>query len=175
MKSLLEKRWAEGRVWRIAPSPVHGVGLFAEATLEAGEGLLEYRGRRVRLDERSGLPPEGVRLETLAELAEGVGVDGGVADNPAAAINHSCRPNCELHREGKILRVYSIARVVAGEELTLNYGFTAREALVRRCNCGEPECCGYQVGEPWRPALFRLLARRRKSGLLHKKGIDEGE
>lgn len=167
------KKPAEGVRYHVMPSPIEGVGLFAGVWMEAGEALVDYLGRVVPLD-AFGRAPEGVRVETLAELADGVGLDGGVSDNPAAAINHSCRPNCELRREKGTLVIYTARTVAPGEELTLNYGYTAREALGRRCCCGERECCGYQVGEPWRPALFRLLARRRKSRSLLKKGIDGG-
>jgi len=72
---------------------------------------------------------------------------------PFRFVNHSCEPNCEfdwfdLVPEGgsqAVRRVYLIAlrEIKPGEELTIDYNWSAEGAIV--CRCGAPTCRGWIV------------------------------
>ena len=77
-------------------------------------------------------------------------IDATVNGCRARYINHSCDPNCfavvtlpEFSQNGRGRRVfiYSKRRILAGEELTYDYCFSADEKCVR-CFCGQSACRG---------------------------------
>lgn len=152
---------------REGPSGISGMGLFASHGFSSKQRLLEYRGVKVHrdaLEDRSE-----INRETLAILDDDCVLDGGGADNLARRINHSCAPNSEMRLEEGHLWVYALRRIEPGEEITLHYGFSAREAVNWRCHCGSPCCCGFPVGEPWKGELLREKARRRRARALSSR------
>lgn len=72
---------------------------------------------------------------------------------PFRYVNHSCEPNCEfdffdLHEAGQTetqRRVFLIAlrEIKPGEELTIDYGWSAASAIP--CRCHAPSCRGWIV------------------------------
>lgn len=110
----------------IAPSPIHGLGLFARRALAAGEVLGVLDGQRVDWasfeaalqrgvwDDPAGADPfvEWNALSTEVLLARPLRTKYGF-------INHSRAPNAELAHDP--LRVVALRAIAAGEELTLDY------------------------------------------------------
>jgi hypothetical protein len=71
-------------------------------------------------------------------------------DAPFRYLNHSCDPNCELvqwedEESREVLRLCLHARreVRPGDELTIDYAWSADAAIP--CKCGSPECRGWIV------------------------------
>ena len=97
-----------GRVY-VAPSPIHGLGLFAACTVHPGELIGEYDGPRVEQD--------GPYVLWIEEEAGGkwIGYDGR---NEMRYMNHSDRPNAEM--DG--LYCYALREIPRDSEITIDYG-----------------------------------------------------
>jgi SET domain-containing protein len=55
------------------------------------------------------------------DLPDGTTLDGRLAFNPVRFLNHRCEPNCSAYYAHGHLRIYAIADIAPGEELTLDY------------------------------------------------------
>ena len=149
------KRAAQARPKRayvVRNSPIHGRGVFAARTIAKGADIIEYRGRRISVDEADNLPdsdPDNPFHTFLFELNDGRVIDAGVRGNAARWINHSCQPNCVPY-EDDAGRVFSEAKrtIRAGEERSYDYRLnvpgrrTARLLANYACRCGAPRCRG---------------------------------
>lgn len=126
-------------------SGLHGRGLFAARDLEAGERLIEYKGRRYAKGEIPDLGDDGITR--FLRLSDGSGIDG---TGWAALANHSCEPNCELvEEEGSDpprAWLYALRPVKKGEELVWDYRLdvaSRQEAFTDwACICGAKTCRG---------------------------------
>ena len=99
---------ADGRVY-VAPSPIHGLGLFAARTLQAGQLIGVYDGPRVEHD-----GPHVLWVEDEPG-GEWTGYDGR---NDMRYMNHSGEPNAEM--DG--LHCYALREIPPGAEITIDYG-----------------------------------------------------
>jgi len=135
------------------PSPIHGLGGFAQSNLAKGTPVLEYVGERITSVEsiercRRGNP-------YIFRLSEESHLDGNVEWNPARFLNHSCSPNCEARLiDGRVWLV-ALRDIRAGEELTFDYGYDLEDFRNHPCHCGSPECAGYIVAEELRSSVPR--------------------
>lgn len=83
--------------------------------------------------------------------------------SPFRYVNHSCEPNCalicfvgwdeETATERRRLCLRSLAAIDPGEQLTIDYAWSADSALP--CECGTPTCRGWIVA---RDQLADLIA-----------------
>lgn len=143
---------AARRPWVVRNSAIHGRGVFAARTIRKGAEIIEYRGRRISMDEADNLPdsdPDNPFHTFLFELNDGRVIDAGVRGNSARWINHSCQPNCVPY-EDDAGRVFIEAKrtIRAGEELAYDYKLnvpgrpSARLFANYACRCGAPRCRG---------------------------------
>ncbi len=126
-------------------SLIHGQGAFAAGDIPAAARIVEYVGERITKEE--SLRRCEHDNSYIFSLDQAYDLDGNVEWNPARFINHSCAPNCEAElNEG---RIWIIARrlILAGEELTFNYGYDLVDYREHPCRCGAPHCVGYMVAE----------------------------
>lgn len=115
----------------LAPSQIHGIGLFAERRVAKGENVFLFDGRIdriVRADNYAGLPVEGRRfVDTYCSS-----ISGGCfclnGDN-ARFINHACPGNLHFEGAGELLEYRGAAarEIAANEELTADYGSICSE------------------------------------------------
>ncbi|MCZ6507071.1 MAG: SET domain-containing protein [Acidobacteria bacterium] len=92
---------------RVAPSEIHGRGVFLRRDIDAGTFLGTYGGRTVRHDGKYVLwVEEAHRIVGRAGLA------------PLKYLNHADAPN--TYFDG--FDLYALRAVKAGEELTFDYG-----------------------------------------------------
>jgi SET domain-containing protein len=169
----------------IRDSLLHGCGVFARQLIPAGTRLLEYTGERItKLEADRRCEAGNVYIIGLDETWD---IDGAVGENPARFINHSCEPNCEAVIEEEVtlqlgaeepklpgdlsckgltsrshIWVDTIRDLVAGEEVTFNYGYDLADYLTHPCRCGQPTCVGYIVAAEFFPQLRRKSRKRRK-------------
>src|SRR5437588_9656966 len=114
----------------IAPSRIHGLGLFAGEDIEWGCRLIEYQGQLLSKKEvtRRQKFYDSVGFTCLMQFGDGQGIDGIMGGNESRFINHSLKPNVGAFREDKWRIVfYSLEDIAKGEELTFNYGFDPRQ------------------------------------------------
>ena len=147
------------RAYSVRHSSIHGRGVFATRTIRKGADIVEYRGRRISMDEADDLPdsdPDNPFHTFLFELNDGRVIDAGVRGNAARWINHSCQPNCQPYEddEGRVF-IEAKRTIYAGEELAYDYKLnvpgrrTARLLADYACRCGAPRCRGTML-EPRR-------------------------
>jgi len=103
---------------RIAPSPIHGYGLFSRGQIPAGRLLAELDGQKVPwslqrdfelCEEWNALSPDWLLVRPYK--------------TKYGFINHSRQPNArlELQPSGDRLRLYAATSIAEGEEITLDY------------------------------------------------------
>jgi uncharacterized protein len=132
----IDQRYARFRL-RVATSPIHRWGVYAEQSIPAGRKVIEYTGVRIDRAEYER------RDETtyVFELDQEWLVDGGVNGSGAELINHSCEPNLITRiLKGHIL-YFSQRRIQKGEELTIDYNYDDTDELMT-CGCGAEKCRG---------------------------------
>ena len=139
--------WIDPRL-EVRPSAIDGWGLFARATIAAGDPVVMWGG-------------EVVRVWRKGSVAVG---EGRYLTGPGDAsdrMNHSCDPTVWMLDE-----VTLVARraLTAGEETTADYVlWEADQAWVARwhCRCGASVCRGVVTGRDWRlPVLQARYAGR---------------
>lgn len=151
-------------------SAIHGRGVFARRAIPDGTRIIEYTGERItkpeaarrelqRLERQRRGGDDSVYIFVLNRRHD---LDGRKGRSVARFINHSCSPNCrsELTRG----RVWIVARraIVAGEELTFDYGFSVKEWRLHPCRCGAKRCAGFIVAKDQRWRLRRIPRAERK-------------
>ena len=67
-------------------------------------------------------------------------IDGSPRANTARYINHSCRPNARAYRTGVRIWIWSIRDIVAGEEITYDYGKKYFEDFIAPVGCKCEKC-----------------------------------
>lgn len=92
----------------VRPSPVHGLGLFAQVSIPSDSYIGDYDGPIVEDDGRYVLWVE-------EDDGEWTGIDGR---NALRYMNHSATPNAELHGA----ELYALSDIERGREITIHYG-----------------------------------------------------
>ena len=98
----------------IAPSQIHGRGVFAYEDIEEGHWQYVYG------DVRSILPGDPIERYGL-EWDEGKTF---IPFAPWCCVNHSHEPNCEITQEDEypMLYITALRDIEPNEELTIDYG-----------------------------------------------------
>jgi uncharacterized protein len=125
---------------RVAPSRIAGQGLFAAQDITKGTRIMQYIGEKISSRERAMRLAAGNAY--IFHLTYRYAIDGQTLENTARYINHSCDPNCEVEKTSDTIWIIALREIPAGEELTYNYGYDARDYQENPCNCGAPNCCG---------------------------------
>lgn len=109
-----------------------GLGLFATKDIPKGVCLIEYFGRVISKDEHYTS-----KSKYLFEINSKITIDGSLRENIARYINHSCKPNSEIEiKKGKVF-VFSKKKILAGEEISYDYGkdYFGAHIKPRGCKC----------------------------------------
>ena len=125
---------------RLAYSPIHRWGIYAEESIPKGRKVIEYTGEKISRKETKRRYAE--RAENyLFTLNAYWTVDGGVGGSGAQFINHSCDPNCYARIVNDHILYMSKRKIEPGEELTIDYRFDKDVDRVI-CQCAAPVCRG---------------------------------
>jgi hypothetical protein len=112
-----------------------GLGLFAVDFFKKGEFVIEYIGERLvgrKADDRYN--------KYLFEVNSKLTIDGSVRDNVARYINHSCRPNCEVRIYAQRVRIWTIKRIIPGEQFSYDYGKEYFDEYIKPVGCKCASC-----------------------------------
>jgi SET domain-containing protein len=123
------------RRYATAPSPIHGLGVFARQPFAPGDliGVLpgirtpRYRPRRGRI----------FAVELDAGYLVPRALPGGLW-----LLNHSCQPNAELARLPRSARLIALRAIAPGDEITCDYRPSLHEGQLP-CACGTKRCSGF--------------------------------
>jgi len=131
------------------PSPVHGVGLFARASILRDEVVAVKGGYILTKAEWDVLEPEvgpaaEVHISTELVIAPRTPAE---YEGSMMHLNHSCDPN--LGVEGQIVFV-AFRDIAAGEELVLDYAMMDDHGDTMTCLCRSLRCRGEIAGKDWR-------------------------
>jgi SET domain-containing protein len=124
---------------RVERSKIHRWGVYAGEDIPANRKVIEYTGERISRREtkvRAARP-----LNYIFTLDSYWSLDGSVGGSGAEYINHSCEPNIESRMLRGHIIYFSKRPIKKGEELTVDYHFSADEELVK-CRCGAQNCRG---------------------------------
>ena len=135
----LDERYCEYRL-RVAPSPVHGWGVFAQEAIPSGLQVIEYTGEWVRQLEWRRYVDRPILY--LFEYDDEWMVDGGAGGSGAEHINHSCDPNLVIRKLERHLLLFSIRAIAVNEELSLDYRISP-DTKHMICHCGSSLCRGF--------------------------------
>lgn len=112
-----------------------GLGLFATKVIPKGTRIIEYTGPRV---------PNAVVETSSGKYFFGLNkkwsVDGSSRDNVARYINHSCRPNAEAIITRNRIWIWSIKKILPGEEISYDYGKEYFEGIIEDLGCKCEQC-----------------------------------
>lgn len=158
--------------WVLAgDSPIHGKGLYARCDIPDGTRVIEYVGEKItkaeaerREQRRRAAQQRGAEAGvSIFQLNGRYDLDGRVPGNVARLMNHSCQPNCRADNIRG--RIWLVARrdILAGEELSFDYGYALEHWALHPCRCGKPRCAGYIVGAAQRWRLRRKLRDQRRT------------
>lgn len=145
-KRITKKQWRDVIV---VDAGLKGRGLVANADIKSGHFIIEYTGvaiqksyldsmfRRYRME----------RMLYIMALDNDVYIDARKKGSIARYVNHSCEPNCAVHR----WKVRGISRacifatkdIKAGTELSFDYKWKRKRGRApTKCYCGSIKCRG---------------------------------
>jgi SET domain-containing protein len=128
--------------------------VFALTNVPSGELLVEYKGEVSEVtswrvaSQRYQRNRVGDGHTFFFGLDDGHVIDGTIGGNSARWLNHCCEPNCEAEQEGSRVFIRTLADIMAGEELFIDYLLDVkgrRTAAVKKlhaCRCGALHCRG---------------------------------
>lgn len=134
-----------------------GYGLVAKETIARGSFVIEYVGEVINMDEFKRRIKEIQERKIInyyfLTVDPDMTIDAGTKGNVSRFINHSCEPNCETQKwiigNTRVIGLFAIKDIHAGEELTFNYNLESLGNKKRVCLCGAAKCSGF-IGEKYR-------------------------
>jgi len=140
-----------GRRIQTRRSGVHGKGVFAVTDFAHGETIIEYVGEIISWKEalrRHPHDPKDPNHTFYFHIDETHVIDAKYGGNSSRWINHSCKPNCEPDEiDGRVF-IKARRNILAGEELSYDYGLVIDAPLTDKlkaeypCWCGAKKCRG---------------------------------
>lgn len=134
MKSRSPRRRRSTKPYRIGRSRT-GLGLFATDTIEKGEIIARYWGRRVPTK-----LADDIGTKYMFEVNSRWTVDGSTRRNVARYINHGCRPNAESDIIKGSIFIRATKRIHPGDEITYHYGKDYFETFIEPMGCKCQAC-----------------------------------
>lgn len=135
-------------------SPIQGRGLFALATISAGE-LVAVKGGAIMDAAAFALVQDDVspaEIQIEDDLFIAPRTKGEVEEN-ILCLNHSCDPNVGVRGQISFVAMQDVG---AGEELTIDYAMIDGDPSERMdCSCGADACRGVVTGDDWRLSELR--------------------
>ena len=145
-KRIQRKEWKKLSVF---DAGLKGRGLMVQEPVSKGEFIIEYVGVAVKRQYLDGLFAryKHERMLYIMALDGDVYLDARHRGGIARYINHSCEPNCVVHRwkVRGIIRacVFALRDIGEGEELSFDYQWDRKRGrAVTKCYCGSEKCRG---------------------------------
>jgi hypothetical protein len=144
MKTPPARSWLDPRV-EVRPSPIHGLGMFAQEPIREGEVVIRWGGTVMPLAALDELK-ERDRYDCAA-LSESTIIVFAL-DDPVIYGNHACDGALWLEDE---LTMTARRDIGVGEEITVDYAILSDDPeWEEACRCGSGLCRGVMRGDDWR-------------------------
>jgi SET domain-containing protein len=124
----------------VGPSAIDGYGAFAGEAIPARRKIGEIRGEPLTVKE-ARRRVKGQRRIMMVEVSARTAIDASRSTHALRFTNHSCHPNAILRIIQGRVELYALRDLVAGAEITIDYGETHHDGRLR-CRCGAPRCVG---------------------------------
>jgi SET domain-containing protein len=124
----------------VGPSAIDGYGAFAGEAIPARRKIGEIRGEPLTVKEARRRVKSQRRI-MMVEVSARTAIDASRSTHALRFTNHSCHPNAILRIIQGRVELYALRDLIAGEEITIDYGETHHEGRLR-CRCGAPGCVG---------------------------------
>mmetsp|Transcript_29350 Transcript_29350/g.60883 ORF Transcript_29350/g.60883 Transcript_29350/m.60883 type:complete len:2232 (+) Transcript_29350:358-7053(+) len=145
-KRIQRKEWKKLQVF---DAGLKGRGLMVLEVCKKADFICEYVGVAVKRKFLDGLFAryKHERMLYIMALDGDVYIDARHRGGIARYINHSCEPNCAVHRwkvRGSIRAgVFALREIRAGEELSFDYQWDRKRGrALTKCYCGSESCRG---------------------------------
>ncbi|MBS0447143.1 MAG: SET domain-containing protein [Proteobacteria bacterium] len=125
----------------VQPSLIDGQGAFAAEAIPARLKIGEIRGESISVADARIRATRHERV-MIVEISAKKAIDFHKSTDPMRYTNHSCRPNARLTIRAGRVEFYALRPIMAGEEITVNYGETHHDGKLA-CRCGTPGCIGW--------------------------------
>ena len=119
-KTILEKK----------ASPIHGQGIFTKNQIPIGETFYEIPMNIIHTEPKSN----------CTRIASRMFVDDEKVLN---WVNHSCAPNSKIEIRNQGTYLMAVRKILAGEEITVDYLVTEERNNLHQCNCKSEKCRNY--------------------------------
>lgn len=137
----------------VRPSQIEGLGIFAARDFQPGEPIANIAIVRE-------ITPDAPLREDLGERADYCAYPDGkivLIAPPERHVNHCCDPNAYERFDGATSCLVARRRIVADEEITIDYNINITDGTAWPCRCGAARCTGEVVGD-----FFRLPPERQR-------------
>lgn len=145
-KRIQRKQWKKLSVF---DAGLKGRGLMVQERCQPGDFIVEYVGVAVKKRHLDSLFSryKSERMLYIMALDGDVYIDARHRGGIARYINHSCEPNCVVHRwkVRGISRacVFALREIEEGEELSFDYQWERKRGrALTKCHCGSEKCRG---------------------------------
>src|SRR6266567_7656496 len=118
---------------RVGKSRIAGQGLFTLQNITKDTRVIPYVGERINKAQSAKRLAQGNAY--IFTFSDQYDIDGKVLGNAARYINHSCAPNCAVDMTRRNIWIVAIRDILAGEELTYNYGYGIERYGELHCTC----------------------------------------
>ena len=145
------------RLLWVGKSRIAGKGLFTAQAIKKGARILQYIGEKIAKAESEKRLAQGNAY--IFAFNDHWDIDGKVLRNKARYINHSCDPNCEVHKTSRTIWIVALRDLKAGEELAFNYGYELDDEMAQPCTCGAEHCCGYILAPQYQGVVKHKYAQ----------------
>lgn len=112
-----------------------GLGMFAQEDIPPQTRILEYIGTRI-----TNVAAAKADNRYIFQLNETHSLDGKGRTNAARYLNHSCQPNAVAYTTGNRIWIWSQQAIIAGEEITIDYGPEYFDAYIQSVACRCQAC-----------------------------------
>lgn len=147
----------------------NGFGIFAKKGIPKGEFIFVVSGRFISGDIDEDIDEKTRDNALRFDKKKYISPNGTIAD----FLNHSCRPNGYVSKEGRELCIRALRDVFRDEEIVIDYStITAADDIWEmKCNCGEKTC--RKIIRQFRLLPKAIREKYKKQGIVPKYIIEE--
>ena len=131
----------------VGKSRIAGQGLFTLQHIQKDTRVIHYVGERINKAQSAKRLAQGNAY--IFTFSDQYDIDGQVLGNAARYINHSCAPNCAVDITRRNIWIVAMREILAGEELSYNYGYGINRYGEFPCHCKATNCMRYMLAEEY--------------------------